>query len=270
MTGFERLVNRRGQLFLFSDNARTFVGAYICRLKSAYQNWSAPNNVKSLSDKGTKWTFMSPASPHQGGIYETAVKSAKYHIRRVIGGKHFSYEHFLTFLTKVEAVLNSRPIYVPTDEISNDLVITPGHFLIGEAPVLPPPISSPKVTNYSLQRVREEQRKNFIHFWKSWRSDYLSSLLPRFQQQIQQLSECFHTSTTFGYRRKENSKWKTPEPVWWLNSIGKVPVRIFMTNEKYNMKAADLFVDKADEPMPSTSSSMETDWAMIRFKSWIY
>lgn len=162
-----------------SDNAKTFVGANV-ELKAAYRNWSAPKVVKTLSDvHETNWKFMSPASPHQGGIYEAAVKSAKHHIRRVIGEKHFSYEHFLNFLLKVEAVLNSRPIYAPTDDITDELVITPGHFLIGEAPVIPPPIASPKVTNYSLQRIREEQRKMFDHFWKRWKSDYLSSLLPR-------------------------------------------------------------------------------------------
>lgn len=122
---------------------------------------------------------MSPVAPHQGGIYEAAVKSAKYHIKRVIGAKKFSYEHFLTFLTKVEAVLNSRPLYAPMDDPTEELVITPAHFLIGEPMLLPPNINVSKETNYSLQRVREEQKQMLESIWSKWQSDYLSTLLPR-------------------------------------------------------------------------------------------
>lgn len=122
---------------------------------------------------------MSPCAPHQGGIYEAAVKSAKHHIKRAIGKKHFSYEYFLTFLTKVEAVLNSRPIYAPSDEITEELVITPAHFLIGEPMIMPPNISVPKESNYSLQRIRAEQEQMLEHFWNRWHKDYLSSLFPR-------------------------------------------------------------------------------------------
>lgn len=68
----------------------------------AFKHWSAPDPVAHLNRKGTQWVFMTPYAPHQGGIYEAAVKSAKHHLKRVLGAKKFSYEYFLTFLLKVE------------------------------------------------------------------------------------------------------------------------------------------------------------------------
>lgn len=179
ITCFENFVNRRGHCNkLYSDNGKAFVGANK-ELKVAFQNWTEPDNLEKINHMQTKWIFMTPAAPHQGGIYEAAVKSAKHHIKRVIGEKHLSYVDFENFLIKVEAILNSRPLYAPTDDPLDARVITPAHFLIGRPIICPPPIFSPRVTNYSLQRIRVEQHNMLNHFWKSWSADYLSSLLPR-------------------------------------------------------------------------------------------
>lgn len=123
--------------------------------------------------------FSKPVAPHQGGIYEAAVKSAKFHIRRVLGAKSYTYEYLLTFLTQVEAILNSRPLYPLSDDPADCQAITPGHFLINEPFVLPPPIPVPAKTNYSLRRIHEEHRAMVQSFWKKWSEEYLSTLLPR-------------------------------------------------------------------------------------------
>lgn len=176
---FDRFVSRRGHCNkLYSDNGTAFAGAYP-EIKSAFVKWSAPETIEHMNKKSTKWVFMKPAASHQGGIYEAAVKSAKHHIKRVIGAKSYSYDYFMTFLCKVEAILNSRPLYAPTDDPCDALVITPAHFLIGEPFILPPPISVPKNSDYSLQRIRNEQQQMLESWWKSWHNDYLSTLLPR-------------------------------------------------------------------------------------------
>lgn len=88
---FERFICRRGPCHkLSNDNGTTFVGAYK-ELKRAYQQWSVPEVIEYLNNKGTEWKFMKPAAPHQGGIYEAAVKSMKFHVRRIMGSK--CYEH---------------------------------------------------------------------------------------------------------------------------------------------------------------------------------
>lgn len=176
---YERFVARRGACaHLYSDNGTTFVGANK-EIKTAFANWNAPENVEIINRKGTQWTFMKPASPHQGGVYEAAVKSAKHHLTRVVGAHKYTYEQYATLLCQVEAILNSRPLYAPSDEPSDAPVITPGHFLIGEEFVAPPPINAPPKSNFSLQRVRDEQQKMIKSFWASWSADYLTSLIPR-------------------------------------------------------------------------------------------
>ena len=47
-------------------------------------------------------------APHFGGLWEAAVKSMKFHLKRVIANTKFTFEEFTTILTQV--CLNSRPL----------------------------------------------------------------------------------------------------------------------------------------------------------------
>lgn len=170
---YERFVASRGHCSrMYSDNGTSFVGAYK-GIKEAFDVFKVPENIEILNRKGTKWIFMSPASPHQGGIYEAAVKSAKYHLTRVIGHQKYVYDDYLTLLKKIEAILNSRPLYAPSDDPFDAPVITPAHLVLGRQLVCPPPISTPPQSNFTTQRVRNEQQKMIESFWKSWSAEYL-------------------------------------------------------------------------------------------------
>ena len=86
------------------------------------------------SGKGIQWRFTPERAPHFVGLWEAAVKSFKYHLRRVVGDVKLTFEELYTVLTQIEACLNSRPLTAlphPEDGIE---VLTPGHFLIG-API---------------------------------------------------------------------------------------------------------------------------------------
>lgn len=176
---FERFVARRGHCNkMYSDNGTTFVGAEK-EIRAAFKEWRAPDSIAHLNRKRTKWVFAKPVAPHQGGIYEAAVKSAKFHLRRVLGAKSYPYEYLLTFLAQVEAILNSRPLSALSDDPNDCQALTPGHFLINEPLVLPPPIATPTQTNYSITRIRAEQQKMLENFWRRWQNEYLTTLLPR-------------------------------------------------------------------------------------------
>lgn len=176
---FDRFVARRGHCNkLYSDNGSSFVGAEK-EIKAAYANWHSPAVQEHVNKARTKWVFMKPSAPHQGGIYEAAVKSCKHHLKRVIGAKTYTYEHLITFLLQVEAILNSRPLYAMSDDPTDMQILCPGHFIIGEPFILPPPIAAPAIADFSLKRIRAEQQKMLSGFWDSWRKDYLSTLLPR-------------------------------------------------------------------------------------------
>ena len=60
------------------------------------------------------------------------MKSAKHHLKRVIGQQRLSYEEFATIDSQVEACLNSRPLGALTSHSTDGISpLTPGHFLVG-------------------------------------------------------------------------------------------------------------------------------------------
>lgn len=85
LDAFTRFSSRRGiPGRLFSDNATTFVGANRI-LQEDLSQWQSEHNQQALANYGTTWQFISPGSPHQGGLWEAAVKSAKNHLIKLIG-----------------------------------------------------------------------------------------------------------------------------------------------------------------------------------------
>lgn len=126
----KRFISRRGKPFqIFSDNAKTFVGAM--KEFSQFLTENSEEIVSLAANDNINLSFIPPYSPHFGGLWEAGVKSCKHHLRRVVGNSHLTYEEFSTVLAQIEAVLNSRPIH-PMSADPNDLrPLSPGHFLIG-------------------------------------------------------------------------------------------------------------------------------------------
>ncbi|XP_017476996.1 PREDICTED: uncharacterized protein LOC108366994 [Rhagoletis zephyria] len=123
---------------MYSDNRTSFFGASK-GIARAYERWKASDIFSELMLKGTEWHFMTPATPHQSGIYDAALKSKKHYFTRVIGQKCLEYEQFRTLLAQIEEILNSCPLYPLNDDPLDVQVLTLGYFLVGEPLVLPPP-----------------------------------------------------------------------------------------------------------------------------------
>ena len=86
--------------------------------------------VSSLAQEGTSMIFNPPSALHFGGIWEAAVKSAKHHLRRIIGEQVLTFSELSTLMCRIEACLNSRPLTVLTDDSSDLDFLSPSHFLI--------------------------------------------------------------------------------------------------------------------------------------------
>ena len=88
IASLKRFVARRGAPeVIFSDNATNFLGARNDLLK--LNDILAGREDESLAHYGTmhgmNWVMIPPRAPNFGGLWEAGVKSAKHHLRRVMG-----------------------------------------------------------------------------------------------------------------------------------------------------------------------------------------
>lgn len=128
-----------------------------------------------ISITGVQWHFLPSAAPHFGGLWEASVKSVKHHLKRCLGKQTCTSEELTTFLSRVEACLNSHPIAPSSDHVDDYQALTPRHFLIGTALIAPPEPSVLDVREQRLSRWHQIQRMT-EQFWKTWSSDYLHTL----------------------------------------------------------------------------------------------
>lgn len=179
LAAYARFTNRRGRVeTMHSDNATNFEGASNEFDAIVAEQWQEAANSRGIRDDGIEWHFNPPYAPHMGGLHEAAVKSAKHHLRRVIGAQQLTFEEMATLLTHVEACLNSRPLVALTNEQSDSLALTPAHFLIGEplvGPLMRDLITTPRnrLSHFELlQKFAQE-------FWIRWSDEHVKSLIDR-------------------------------------------------------------------------------------------
>ncbi|KAH8298723.1 hypothetical protein KR059_011105, partial [Drosophila kikkawai] len=66
-----------------------------------------------------------------GGLWEAGVKSFKAHFYKHTAAGKYTFEELATLLAKIEACLNSRPISLMSEDPTDLVALSPGHFLIG-------------------------------------------------------------------------------------------------------------------------------------------
>ena len=163
-----RFAARRGvPATIYSDNARTFVGADV--LLRRYFGRLAPH-----------WRFIAPLSPWWGGWWERLIRSVKIALRKSLGTRCLTRTELETVMCEVEACVNSRPLTFQGDTVDCPNPLTPNHFLTGhsvgfQAKVAESPSSvTPRVLG-DRARVREMRLNKF---WNAWTNDYLRNLPP--------------------------------------------------------------------------------------------
>ncbi|XP_053949467.1 uncharacterized protein LOC128857749 [Anastrepha ludens] len=181
LAALKRFICTRGKPHtIWSDNATNFVGAKN-ELQELSQLFSSNSHNTEVTNQcnleGISWKFIPPRSPHFG-LWEAAVKSAKFHFLRTVGLSILTFEELRTLVCEIGAIVNSRPL-CPISENPDDLnVLTPAHFLIG-APFTS--VVEPDVTGLDISRLSRWQHVCHMQqvFWKRWSSSYLSLLQER-------------------------------------------------------------------------------------------
>ncbi|XP_038116638.1 uncharacterized protein LOC119768917 [Culex quinquefasciatus] len=180
ISALKRMIARRGYCCeIWSDNGTNLVGADRL-LQEIYEAIMAHSKEAEqfLCNLGIKWKFIPPASPHQGGIWEAAVKSAKSLLRPVVGNEKLTFEELSTVLCQIEACLNSRPLCPLSTSPDSLEALTPGHFLVGQPLNMIPEPDVMHLKMNQLDRWQKMQRYS-TEFWNRWRDEYIATLQPR-------------------------------------------------------------------------------------------
>jgi len=179
LASLKRFISRRGlPSEIHTDNGTNFQGARndlsdLYRFLANSTSTAAINTY--LLKQWITWHCIPQRAPHFGGLWEAAVKSTKFHLKRVVGSQRLDYEEFSTIATQVESCLNSCPLTSTTSHpVDGITILTPGHFLIGRAlRAYPETVIS---SDTSLHKRWVLCQAIIHHFWRRWSAEYLQHL----------------------------------------------------------------------------------------------
>ena len=180
-----RFISRRGQVSsIRTDNGTNFTGAER-ELKAALEEMDNTKISEFLLAKGCDWIVWKrnpPEASHMGGVWERQIRSIRT-ILTALMKNHASMlndESLRTFMTEVEAIINSRPLTVDTlNDPQSPTPLSPIQLLTFKSDVVfPPPGKFERADVYSRKHWRRVQYLA-NEFWSRWKSEYLSSLQSR-------------------------------------------------------------------------------------------
>ncbi|XP_067040969.1 uncharacterized protein [Acropora muricata] len=179
LNAFYRMVNRRGlPQEVVSDNGGNFVGAEK-ELRELAKNLDEDKIQRSVANKGIRWHFNPPLAPHFGGVHEIMIKAAKRAIFAILGSADVNDEELMTAFTGAEALINSRPLTYQSANPSDDVPLTPNHFLHGQIGGQFAPESVDDNKNLNIKKRWRRIQELVKHFWRRWMREWLPNLNSR-------------------------------------------------------------------------------------------
>ncbi|XP_018375481.1 PREDICTED: uncharacterized protein LOC108769151 [Trachymyrmex cornetzi] len=144
---FKRFTARRGcPADIFSDNGLNFVGAEreLSKLTHLLQDKATQGKIMEYAScQSIKWHFIPPRAPHQGGLWEAAVKATKRHLVKMTKEAHLQWEELEIILIQCE---REKPVEgIPANRLSRWQYV---------------------------QQIKQQ-------FWQRWSREYLHSLQQR-------------------------------------------------------------------------------------------
>ena len=149
------------------------------------------NQTRVKSEFKTKrltWRFNLERAPWWGGFFERMVRSVKRCLRKVLGNAKLTFDELNTVLVEVEGTLNSRPLTDAFEDFEGE-VLTPSHLIYGRSIHFIPQKQTVQGEISCGERFKYVTLK-LQHFWKRWKSQYLTGLRE------------FHKCTNGGASRK--------------------------------------------------------------------
>ncbi|EYB93587.1 hypothetical protein Y032_0180g773 [Ancylostoma ceylanicum] len=190
LNSFVRFVFRRGVPKLMRTDCGTNfkLGQFVIE-KLFEKNDESDSLVKTYSaSEGMKWIFNPPGSPWMGGVWERLVGSVKRCFSKAIGRKRLSFVDMTTTMTRVEAIINTRPLTKVSMSDLNEIPLRPVDFLQGNVKFSLPRLagiserSDPDFDPDLIQSMSQAKEalsfsENIANkFWERWNTEYLTAL----------------------------------------------------------------------------------------------
>ena len=170
LNSFVRMTERRGiPITVVSDNGRTFVKAE----KEIRSRMMSDQSKLMGAFRQIEWKFLPPYASNFAGVHEILIKAAKRALHQVMSLADINDEELETGFVRVEGLLNSRPISKPGDECTDDLCLTPNHFLMGRLNPGNLLEGSEEVSELRPNRRWLLVQTLIDHFWSRWTKEVL-------------------------------------------------------------------------------------------------
>ena len=194
LLALRRFIARRGnpaQLIL--DNAPQFKLAKTT-IDKAWKETVSNHELQSYTaNQGIEWNFIVELAPwmggfYMGGFYERLVGTVKGALKKSIGKLCLTEDQLETFLTEVQAVINSRPLVYVGEDFDSGFSLAPADFLNlnpqSGVPLIEihnshDPAYGKKSSADKLLELWGKGQRHLNSVWKVWRDDYLLSLRER-------------------------------------------------------------------------------------------
>ena len=182
INALRRFINRRGPVrTIRCDQGSNLVGAKN-ELQKALSSMDQTRVRHFLLERNCDWIEFQlnvPSASHMGGVWERQIRTARNVLSVLLDqcGSQLNDESLQTFMTEVEAVVNSRPLTVENLTSPDALKpLTPNHLLTGKSRVvLPPPGEFQRADLYLRKRWRRVQHLA-NEFWVRWKREFLHTL----------------------------------------------------------------------------------------------
>lgn len=133
IAALHRFTSRRGLASQFFSDRGTNLVAASKELKTANEHVIENTEFHDhLATRRIEWCFNPPAASSMGGYFERSIGVMKSELSKALGSFIPTWEELTTILSRIEACMNSRPMYQLNDDPDHCDVLTPGHFLIFE------------------------------------------------------------------------------------------------------------------------------------------
>lgn len=94
----------------------------------------------------------------------------------MVGSKALSQEQFRTTICHIEAIVNSRPLIQLSDDIDDDNVLSPSHFIVGQSLMRLPSDTPNDSVDKEIKTLWKGRNDILSMFWKTWNQKYLRQL----------------------------------------------------------------------------------------------